>query len=216
MSLRLRDILNTLTRKGNAGANIEDFRNEFGDEEMDDIKRLLQAALDLQEIKKEGKSRGVRYYSIDVEVPQIKSSKLGTRKASEENFIEGIIDVSNCVTVKEKVEKIEASEHKLNDIHLFSYRKKIEKPLLGRDLYDHINHGIIDVDVTVGYDPKKKKNGILTHKERILNNKLIISREQDGQYVISKIHLECPDRPEILKFSLQSDFEKCLKTLQPK
>lgn len=216
MSLRLRDILNVLARKGNAGASLDDFRNEFGDEEMEDVKRLVQAAQDLQEIKKDGKSRGVRYYLIDVEIPERKIKVGGIRKVLEENFIEGVIDISGLVTVKEKVDKILESDHKLEGIHQFSYRKKIDQALYGKELYDHINHCVVDVDVFVGYDTKKKKNAIIAHKEKVLNNKLIISREQDGQFAIVKIHLECPDRPEIARFSLKSEFEKCLKTIIPK
>lgn len=214
--LRLRDILNVLTRKGNAGATLDDFRNEFGDDEMDDIKRLIQAALDLQEIQKEGKSRGIRYYLIDVQIPEHKVRVGGVRKVSVENFIEGVIDVSGITSVKEKVDKILESDHKLQELHRFSYRRKIDKPLYGKELYDYINHSVVDVDILVGYDVKKKKNAILSCKEKISANKLIICREPDGQYAIIKIHLECPDRPEIQRFTLISEFEKCLRTIVQK
>jgi hypothetical protein len=214
--LRLRDILNVLTRKGNAGATVDDFRNEYGNEEIEDIKRLLQAAQDLNEIKKDGKGRGVRYYLIDVQIPEHKVRVGGVRKISEENFIEGVIDVSGITSVKEKIDKIIESDHKLQEIHRFTYRKKLDKPLYGRELYDYINHSVVDVDVMVGYDIKKKKNAILYSKEKISSNKLIISREPDGRYAIVKIHLECPDRPEIQRFTLISEFEKCLRTIVQK
>ena len=214
--LRLRDILNVLTRKGNAGATVDDFRNEYGDEEIEEIKRLLQAAQDLNEIKKDGKGRGVRYYLIDVQIPEHKVRVGGVRKVSEENFIEGVIDVSGITSVKEKVDKIIESDHKLQELHRFTYRRKLDKPLYGRELYDYINHSVVDVDIMVGYDIKKKKNAILCSKEKISSNKLIISREPDGRYAIVKIHLECPDRPEIQRFTLISEFEKCLRTIVQK
>jgi hypothetical protein len=214
--LRLRDILNVLTRKGNAGATVDDFRNEYGNEEIEDIKRLLQAAQDLNEIKKDGKGRGVRYYLTNVQIPEHKIRVGNVRKVSEENFIEGVIDVSGITSVKEKIDKIIESDYKLQELHRFTYRKKLDKPLYGKELYDHINHSVVDIDVTIGYDIKKKKNAILYSKEKISSNKLIICREPDGQYAIVKIHLECPDRPEIQRFTLMSEFEKCLRTIVQK
>lgn len=214
--LRLRDILNVLTRKGNAGASVDDFRNEYGDEEIEEIKRLLQAAQDLNEIKKAGKGRGVRYYLVDVEIPEHTTRVSNVRKVSVENFIEGVIDVSGITSVKEKIDKILESDHKLEGLHRFSYRRKSDKPLYGKELYDYINHSVVDVDILVGYDVKKKKNAILSCKEKISANKLIICREADGQYAIVKIHLECPDRPEIQRFTLISEFEKCLRTIVQK
>lgn len=214
--LRLSNILNSLTRRGNAGASVDDFRNEFGDEELDDIKRLVQAALDLTEIKKDGKGRGVRYYIADIEIPQFKKATTGVRKISEDLFLEGVIDLNGCTTVKEKIARIEASEHKLTGLHYFFYREKLHNGLLGRDLLDHVRHSVLDVDVTIAHDAKKKKNVVITTRHKVLSNKLIINREPDGQYTIIKIHLECPDRPEIVRFTLYSEFEKCLKTLQPR
>lgn len=206
--MRLSDLLNSLTKRGTIGASVDDLRNEFGDDNLDDIKRLVQAAMDLQEIKKDGKGRGVKYYLIDVVIPEHQNGIV--RKISQENLIEGVIDVTGCVT-KEKIERILASEHKLQQVHMFGYRRKIENQMYNKELYDHINTGVIDVEIKVANI--KNKNTIISKKENFLNNKLVISRNTDGQWEITKIFFECPDRPEIKTFSSYSDFEKCLKTL---
>jgi len=208
--MRLSDLLNSLTKRGKSGASIDDLRNEFGDDHLDDVKRLVQAALDLEEIKKNGKGRGVKYYIVNIEIPQ---HIITTKKVSEEHLIEGVIDVSKCTTL-EKIERIKNSEHKLQSVHTFSYRLKLENQGCGNELSDFINAGVIDVDVKLAN--VKGKNVIISTKKKHLNNKLLVFKETDGNWAITKIFFECPERPETQTFSSQAEFEKCLKTLSRK
>jgi hypothetical protein len=208
--MRLADLLKSLGKHGTSGASVDDLRNEFGDDNLNDIKRLVNAALDLQEVKKGGKGRGVKYYLINIEIP---NHPTGVKKLSEENLLEGVIDISGCTT-KEKIERILSSEHKLKEVHTFEYRQKVENQLYKKDLYDHINTGIIDVEIKIAN--VKGKNIIIGKNKRYLSNKVTISKETDGQWTVVKTFFECPDRPEILKFELYNEFEKCLKTLHLK
>jgi hypothetical protein len=208
--MRLADLLKSLGKHGTSGASVDDLRNEFGDDNLNDIKRLVNAALDLQEVKKGGKGRGVKYYLINIEIP---NHPTGVKKLSEENLLEGVIDISGCTT-KEKIERILSSEHKLKEVHTFEYRQKVENQLYKKDLYDHINTGIIDVEIKIAN--VKGKNIIIGKNKRYLSNKVTISKETDGQWTVVKTFFECPDRPEILKFESYNEFEKCLKTLHLK
>lgn len=208
--MKLLDLLTSLSKRGMAGATIEELRNEFGDDQLDDIRRLAQAALDLNETKKDGKGRGTRYYLLDTIIPQKTN---GSKKVCEEDFIEGVIDVTKCTTL-EKIKRVLESDHKLQYIYTFEYRKKLENQTYNRELYDFINCGVVDVEVKVAN--VKGKNIIISKHEKHLNNKLLIFKESDGDWAITKIFYECPERPETQTFSSQMEFEKCLRTLNQK
>ena len=129
-------------------------------------------------------------------------------------FIEGIIDVTDCKTTKEKIDRILESDHLLNEMQLFSYRRKTDDSIHGKELYDYLNHGAVDTDVKIAN--VKGKNSIVSIKEKYLNNKIIIGRDNDGQWMITKIDYECPERPSTIKFENYGEFEKCLRTLHLK
>ena len=90
----------------------------------------------------------------------------------------------------------------------------VENQLYKKDLYDHLNNGVIDIEIKIAN--VKGKNVIISKHKRYLNNKITISKETDGQWTVVKTFFECPDRPEILKFESMEDFQKCLKTLHLK
>lgn len=203
--MRLNDILTFLNKKGTAGATLDEFKNELGDEDMDTMKRLLNAGMDLGEIKKDGKGRGLKYYGIDFEIVKI----IVGPKQKHGNLVEEI-DVTECKTVREKILKVLASDYKLKGLHKFSYREKLEDKELNRDLYDFIHKGALDIDVNVAC---KDKNYIVSKPTKLVSNKLVIQRTNLNEWTISKHFFECLDRPEVTTFTKYEEFEKCLRTL---
>lgn len=209
--MKLLNILNFLKQKGSAGANLSEFVSEFGDDNVEDIKRLLESGILLKEIKKEGKARGIRYYLFDTEIVRITTENI-KQNSTVNSFVEKI-DVSDCKTTKSKIERIIKSDHKLEKLHNFYYRESIEDRLLNRELYDFMHHGTIDFDVSVHFNNDKKRNEIYSKREKVLNNKITLSRSRINTWELTKHHYECPDRPETQTFESWAELEKCLKTL---
>ena len=104
------------------------------------------------------------------------------------------------------LDKTKTTEQYLNDLFLRHPQNK--------ELYDYLNHGAVDTDVRIAN--VKGKNSIVSIKEKYLNNKIIIGRDNDGQWMITKIDYECPERPSTIKFENYGEFEKCLRTLHLK
>jgi phage anti-repressor protein len=212
--LRLKQIISYLQHQGSSGATLDELKSEFHDEEIEDIKRLINAACDLGEVKKDGKGRGIRYYLVDVEIVKITNSDC-KRNSTESKFIENI-DVTDCLTTKQKVEKVLSSNEQLVNLHYFEYREKINDTEIGKELYDFMHHGVADVSISVCHSLAHKKNIIYSKNERILNNKIIIQRSGKNGWQVIKQNFECPDRPETQEFSSWAELEKCLKTLLSK
>lgn len=209
--MKLKNILDFLHKKNTAGATLDELKNEFGDENIDDMKRLLQAGIDLCEIKKDGQGRGLRYYNSQFEIIKI----TGIVRQKHGNFVEEI-DVTNCKTIKEKIIKVLESPFKLTQLHTFSYREKINDKELNRDLYDFIHQGAIDIDLNIAHDLHKHKNYIVSKNTKLINNKISITRINENTWTITKHFYECPDRPEIITFTKYEEFEKCLRSLLSK
>jgi len=212
--VRLRDLLNYIDARNTGGATFDEIKQEFGDVEPDDISRLLSSALDLSEIKKDGKGRGVRYYGINYDIVKIKNDGF-VPQVDNAKFIDGHINVSKCATVKEKIRTILASDHKLSKPFKFTYREKISGNENGKELHDFIISGIRDIDVGVHFDFKTQKNVQYCATERCVYNSLWIGCI-DGLWTIKMIFNGMTDRPDIREFDNFVEFEKCLRTLLTK
>lgn len=207
---KLSDILNYLGNCKGSGATFDDLKHKFDKEEKEEIKRLLEAGLLLQEIKTDGKGRGLRYYLIDSDIVKILPD--APQKNNLKNSIEGI-DVSDCLTTQDKIKKIQASDIPLAGIVPFEFNQKLfDDKEYGKELYDFIHDGTKYVDVKLHNNPKNKKNEIFYKKVRETGNSVTI-KYKDGEWLIVKTHCACIDRPEVKSYTSYTEFEKCLKTL---
>lgn len=212
--MRLRDLLNYVDTCNTGGATFDEIKQEFGDADPEDISRLLSSALDLNEIKKDGKGRGVRYYGINYDIVKIKNEAM-VPHVDTSKFIDGHINVSKCATVKEKIQTILDSEHKLSKPVKFSYRERITGNENGKELHDFILTGVRDIDIGLHYDFKTGKNVVYAKTERTIYNSMWIGCI-DGLWTIKQIFNGLNDRPDIREFQTFVEFEKCLRTLLTK
>lgn len=210
--MKLGNIVTFLDRKNISGATLDVLKNEFGDEDMEALKRLLQAGIDLGYIKKDGQGRGLRYYDAKYEIVKITPNIV---RQKHENYVEDI-DISMCRSVKERIATVLASPFRLTQLHKFSYREKKEERELNRSLYDFLHKGALDIDVNIAYDLKQRANVIVSEQSKLVNNKLSITRTNENIWTITKHFYDCPDRPEILSFTKYEEFEKCLRSLLSK
>ena len=133
--MKLKDVTTFLDKKNTSGATLDELKNELGDEDMDTLHRLLQAGMDWGDIKKDGKGRGLRYYDSKYEIVKILPI---VARQKHVNRVEDI-DISNCLTVKDRIATVLASSFRLTQLHKFSYRDKLNEPEINRNLYDFIH-----------------------------------------------------------------------------
>ncbi len=209
--MRLRDLLNFIDKSTTSGMSFDDIKNEFTDVESEDLKRLLKSALDLNEIKQNGKGRGTKYYGINHEIVIIRSEGVN-RPTNDAKKVDGAIDISKCANTKEKIQTVLSSSHCLSQPIKFSYREKIAFTENGKELHDFILTGVKDIDVGIFYDRKCKENAIYTNKEKNTYNSLWIGNIE-GTWTIKKIFNGMANTPEIREFESYNELEKCLRTL---
>lgn len=207
--MRLREILNYLDICKNSGASFDEFKREFEESNKDDIKRLLDAAIDMGDVKTDGKGRGLRYYSSEYEIVKI-IPDTPKENANKKN-IQGI-DLSDCITSLDKIKKILASDIPLTDIVSFEYKQKLSEKEFGRELYDFLHDGAKYTDVKLRYNKKENKNEIFYKKVKEVGNALTI-KYKEGEWLIIKTDHACPERPETTSYTNYMEFEKCVRTL---
>ena len=212
--MRLRDLTNYLDSVSSSGATFDELKNRFEETDPEDLKRICHAAIDLDEVKTDGKGRGLRYYGINYEIVKITNGDT-VRRIDTNKFIDGKIDVSDCLNTKEKIQKILASEHPLSGPILLSYRENISDISTNRELKDFIKNGVKDCDVRLYYDPKKKQNIVYSKNERVRHNSLWLGIV-DNKYIVRKHFNDSQDQPEVREFDKYEEFEKLVRTLLPK
>lgn len=192
------------------GVSYDYIKNKFVEENEEDIKRLISAALDLAYIKKSGKGRGVKYYGMEFDIiaDAPKNENVNT-------YIDGAIDVSKCLTTKEKIKTVLESTHPLSRPVSFEYRENLLEKTTNRELRDYINDGIADVSVKIIYDNVKKKNYIYSKNKKSKYNQIVIGKNNDGVLTITK-YIEGNAYKDTLTFDDWASFEKYLRTLLPK
>lgn len=204
--MKYRDLISCIQKAGNGGISIDDLKAHFGEDCKDDISRLIEAGLNLQEIKKEGKGRGTRYYDVNVEI--VKITVDGPERCSG-NMVGGI-DVSGCQTVKQKIQTILNSQTPLTGMVELGYRESVLEHETGKELIDFIKDGSRFVDIGMMHD--KGKNVVYKKSERVRGNKLSIYRK-DNKWILEKTFHDCLERPEITEYSKYEELEKVLRTL---
>jgi hypothetical protein len=207
--LFLRDLLNYLETCKNSGSSFDELKREFGDDNKEEIKRLLDSASDMGEIKSDGKGRGLRYYLPQYEIIKIMPDI--PKENANKKMIQGI-DLNDCITSQDKAKKIIASDIPLTDIVSFQYKQKLFNQTTGKELYDFIHDGAKYVDIKLHHNPKSNKNEIFYKKIREIGNAITI-KYKEGEWLIIKTDHACPERPETKSYTNYSEFEKCLKTL---
>lgn len=207
--MRLRDILNYLHTCKNSGASFDDFKRQFEEADKEDIKRLLESAIDLGDVKTDGKGRGLRYYSSEYEIVKITNDT--PKENSAKKIIQGI-DLSDCLTTQDKARKIIESDIALTGIVSLEYKQKLFDKEFNRELYDFIHDGAKYIDIKLHHNPKTGKNEIFYKKVKEVGNALTI-RYKEGEWQIIKTDHACPERPETKSFTDYGEFEKCVRTL---
>jgi hypothetical protein len=213
--MRLKDLLNYIDRSTTSGATFDELKNEFNEEDPDEIKRLVNAALDLNEIKRDGKGRGTKYYGINFDIVKIKTEAATISHNNDSKFIDGQINVSKCLNVKEKIQVILASDHHLSQPSRLSYRETIEGGENGKELHDFILGGVRDIDIGLHFDRIFGKNVIYSKQVKNIYNSIWIGNI-NNTWIIKKIFNGLVDQPDVKEFDNFSDMEKCLKTLTGK
>jgi len=211
--MRLFDILSFIEHRGSNGASLDEIKANFSNDndELEEIKRLIQSGLDLNELHKNGKARGVRYYSIKYPIIQICGNELST-KVNDNKFIDGAIDVSKCVSTKEKIKIVLESTHPLSKPISLTYRESLLEKFSNRELRDFCSDGMVDTDVRIIYDNLKKKNYIYSQKEKIHYNSIWFGKIE-GTLTIKKMYGGSEHLPEVKEFVNWEEFEKHLRTL---
>lgn len=193
------------------GVSYDYIKNKFAEEDEEDIKRLISAALDLAYIKKAGKGRGVKYYGIEFDI-----IAEAPKNENVNTFIDGAIDVSNCLTTKEKIKAVLESTHPLSRPVSFEYRENLLEKTTNRELRDYINDGIADVNVKIIYDNIKKKNYIYSQQNKKKYNQIMIGKNKDGILTVTRIMDGSQSYKEEKTFDDWISLEKYLRTLLPK
>ena len=198
------------------GATHKEIKNYFKTVDEAEIDRIIESAMLLGDIKKNGKGSGVRYYGKDVKIIEVqKDSNELCVDSSKKVFIDGAIDVSDCTSGKEKIKKILESNHQLSRPIMIDYYTDTSIPAIGKELYDFINTKLTRTEVRIFYDTATSKNKIYLIKEIQKTNSVWIGFE-DNQYTIKKYSYSSPDNPEVKKFDTIEEMGKCLRTLTAK
>lgn len=212
--MKRRDMLNYIVSSNGNGVSFSDISRKFENEETGDIQRLLEALMLDNEIKKDGKGRGTRYYYIDAEIVKIFESSTGVVAiADPATLIDGIIDVSHCATVQEKIDAVLQSTEKLQNPCSFEYRKKIIIDQSFGALKKFLLGGVEDVCVKIIYDNLKRKNVIYSKKSKKQHNAIFITLNEKDEIELCKLINGSFSSPEKSVFNKYEEFEKCLKTL---
>ena len=208
----LRDVIKYLGVCSNHGATLADLKRTFASEDPKDIIRLLKSGLGFGEFQKQGEGNSTRYYLAGIKpAPIVKSAK----KDADPDLIEGVIDVSQYKTQKEKAEAVYASPFPITKVHTFSYRECVSHTIRNRALFDFIHQSVVDVDVRI--IPALSSGGKHEKFKRYVNkfsgNKITIARTGEDSWTLTKMDYRCPERPEIEEFQCWTELEKVLRTL---
>lgn len=207
--LSLKGILNYIDGRRALGCDERDIAANFPNEDIKEIRRLVESSADLglfQKVEVDGMKP--RYYAIDVEPVIIEPIKIKKPKTTPKE-IDGI-NIEHCQNTRDIIDALINSETLVRKTHEFSYRTKGEESSTGRMLLDFIKTYAIDTMAKI--IPIGDKN-TLRKQERIVGNKIIISRTGMDQWNIQLVDYRCPDRRESINFSSYKEFEKCLRTL---
>lgn len=207
--MKVYDLVHFIEGKTSSGATLDELKSHFDETDHEDLKRMVNAAVDMDMLKKDGKGRGLRYYGFNYEIVKITNIGSPYVNLDNKNLIDGAIDVSDCLTVKDKIRKVLASDHPLSRPITLTYREKLQDKESAR-IINFIRDGYRDVDVKITYEPLKKANVIYSKWEKVYNNTIWIGIEE-GQYVIKLQVGGNPNQPEIMKFKEWAEFEKCVK-----
>ena len=205
------ELIRFIERFESSGVTFDEIKHNYYDNDPEEIKQLIQSGLDLQELHKSGQGRGTRYYGIKFQIVEIRPDG-GVIKVDTNKFIDGAIDVSKCVTAKEKIKVILESNHPLSQPITLSYREHLLDKSTNKELRDFVNDGMMDVDTRLIYDNLKKKNIIYSQKSKPRYNSIWLGKI-DGKITIKKMYGGSEHLPEVKEFENYSEFEKYIRTL---
>lgn len=203
--------LSYINKCGGNGATHKEIKSFFNTVEETEIDRIIEAAMLLNEVKKNGRGSGVRYYGKDVKIIEIdKTINTLCVDSTKRTFIDGVIDVSDC-TGKEKIERVLESNHRLSMPISLDYYTDTSVKAIGRELYDFVNTKLTRTEVRIMYDSATKKNKIYFKKDIQKTNFVWVGFE-DNQFTVKKYRYASPDNPEVKKFDTVEEMNKCLRT----
>lgn len=215
IEFKLGVFLSYINKCGGNGATHKEIKKFFNTVDESEIDRIIEAAMLLGDIKKNGKGSGVRYYGKDVNIIEIdKTANTLCLDSSKRTFIDGVIDVSDC-TGKDKIKRVLESDHPLSTPILLDYYTDTSEKAIGRELHDFINTKLTRTEVRLMYDSATKKNKIYFKKDIQKTNSVWVGFEDD-QFTIKKYRYASPDNPEVKKFDTIEEMNKCLRTFQVK
>ena len=154
--MRVKQLTEYLKQRGGYGASLTDIQAHF-EAEGDEAKRVIESAINLDEVKKAGKGRGVKYYLAEVDIIETKdTNNNGVVEGNEAASISGI-DLTGCITTKDKIKRIMNSDKPLTQLIELSYTEDLLDKETGRKLVDFIKGGYKLITVGLMFNNQEKK-----------------------------------------------------------
>ena len=210
--MRVKQLTEYLKQRGGYGASLTDIQAHF-EAEGDEAKRVIESAINLDEVKKAGKGRGVKYYLAEVDIIETKdTNNNGVVEGNEAASISGI-DLTGCITTKDKIKRIMNSDKPLTQLIELSYTEDLLDKETGRKLVDFIKGGYKLVTVGLMFNNQEKKNVIYKKQERIRANQIQFGRDENGRaFFLKKVDARNPSYPEIEAFDDYEELREYLRS----
>ena len=193
--MKLSDVINFLkTQK--YGSTMLEIKQAFIMEDPENVQRLVDSGMNLDNITSDGKGRGLRYYAYDMEIIR----KPTTGSIIREETKRGI----------ERVKEILSSETPVPSLTevIWSEKGLFDENSIKGFLQNHIEHNT----VKIMHDKLKNRNIVYSHQKKKHYNTIKLTRTDEG-FELIKVNGATPTYEDKMTFKNIEELAKFLKRI---